>query len=112
MYPMSISAPVTRTVRIGTPDRHSRSLRVIHSGPVCPRSASVCSTREATYMLLMAHVNVEKTNIALKKCAAAGMPASTTAIMKTERALIDCAPPLMKGWSVGITKEAMRTAKA
>ncbi len=62
------------------------------------------------YMELMPQVKAEKQKTALKKWATLGMPASTAAMMKTERALTDDAWPLMKGWSMGTTKEAVRTA--
>jgi roadblock/LC7 domain-containing protein len=71
----------------------------------------VCRTLEATYIELIAHVKEEKTKMALKKCAADGIPASTTAITKTELAPSDCAPPLIKGWFVGTTKDAVSIAK-
>src|SRR5436190_24345158 len=83
----------------------------MNSGPVWPLSARVCRTREPTYIALIEQVNAEKTNMALKKCAATGMPASTTAIINIERPLTDCALPLMKGWSLGTTNEADSTAK-
>src|SRR5436190_24033216 len=35
------------------------------------------------------------------------MPASTAAMINTEREPIDCPLPLMKGWSVGTTNEAV-----
>src|SRR4051812_45580228 len=44
--------------------------------------------------------------MALKKCAAEGMPASTTAIMNKECEPTDCPAPLMKGWSYGTTNDA------
>jgi hypothetical protein len=111
MYATIISAPVTRTALTGTPERHCRSRFVINSGPVCPRKASVCRTLVAMYMELMPQVNAEKTKMALKKWAAFGIPASTAAMMKTERALTDDAWPLIKGWSAGTTNEAVRTAR-
>lgn len=58
----------------------------------------------------MAQVNAEKQKTALKKWASRGIPASTTAMMKTERALTDVASPLMKGWSMGTTNDAVSTA--
>jgi hypothetical protein len=63
------------------------------------------------YMELIPHVKAEKQKTALKKWASFGMPASTAAMMNTERALTDVAWPLMKGWSIGTTKEAVRTAR-
>lgn len=70
------------------------------------------STLEATYMELIAQVKDENVKIALKKCAALGMPASTTAMMKTELEPTDWPPPLMKGWSLGTTKEEVSMARA
>jgi hypothetical protein len=49
------------------------------------------------YMELMPQVKAEKQKTALKKWAALGIPASTAAMMKTERALTDVALPLIKG---------------
>lgn len=40
-----------------------------------------------------------------------GMPASTTAIIKTELEPTDWPPPLMKGWSLGTRNEAVSTAR-
>lgn len=76
------------------------------SGPVWSRKASAWSTREDTYMELMEQVKDENTNMALKKCAAAGIPASTAAMMKSECEPTDCPPPLINGWVIGTTNEA------
>lgn len=111
MYANIMMAPVTRTALTGTPDRQARRRLVINSGPVCPRRASVCKTLEAMYIELMAQVKAEKVKTALKKWASFGIPASTTAMMKTERALTDVASPLIKGCSMGTTNEAVKTAR-
>jgi hypothetical protein len=58
----------------------------------------------------MAHVTLENTNMALKKCAIVGRPASTAAMMKTECEPRDWPSPLMKGWSYGTRNEAVITA--
>lgn len=97
MKPISIIPPVTNTVRMGTPELHNLSRRVMKSGPVWPRRARVCSTRDAMYIELMAQVHEEKTNMALKKWATAGIPASTTAMMKSDRAPTDWPSPLSIG---------------
>ena len=59
----------------------------------------------------MALVKEEKIKTALKKCAKFGIPASTTAIMKTDLDPGDCPPPLINGWSLGTTQEAVSIAK-
>lgn len=97
MYATIMRAPVTRTALTGTPERHCRRRFVMNSGPVWPRRARVCKTLVAMYMELMPQVNAEKTKTALKKWAAFGIPASTAAMMNTERALTDDAWPLIKG---------------
>lgn len=112
IYPISVIPAVTKTARIGTPDLQARSLLVINSGPVWSCKAKVCSTLEATYMELIAHVKDENTKIALKKCAAAGSPASTTAIMNGDLAPTDWAFPLMNGWSLGTTNDTVSIASA
>ena len=63
------------------------------------------------YSELIAQVKDEKTNMALKKWANIGRPASTTAMINTELAPTDCALPLMKGWFAGTTNDAVRTAR-
>jgi hypothetical protein len=40
------------------------------------------------------------------------MPASTAAMMNTEREPTDCPPPLRNGWSLGTIKETVSTATA
>jgi hypothetical protein len=82
----------------------------MNSGPVWPCNAKVYSTLEPTYIELIAQVKDEKTKIALKKCAAEGIPASTTAMMNIEDSPTDCAPPLIKGWFIGTMKEAVSIA--
>lgn len=76
-----IKHPVTSTDLLGTPHLHWHNLRVMNSGPVWPCRASVYNTLEATYMELTAQVKEARTKIALKKWAALGIPASTTAMM-------------------------------
>jgi len=111
MYAIIMTAPVTRTALTGTPMRHWRNRLVMNSGPVCPRRASVWRTLVAIYMELIAQVNAENTKTALKKWASFGIPASTTAIMNTDRALTEVASPFRKGWSIGTTKDAVMTAR-
>ena len=57
---------------------------MMKSGPVCPLSAKVCRTLDAVYIEVMATVEDEGINMALKKCANDHKPASTTAITKTD----------------------------
>jgi hypothetical protein len=100
-------AAVANTALIGTPDLVCLSLLVINSGPVWSCKANVCRTLDATYIELIAQVNDANAKIALKKCAAAGNPASTTAMTKIECAPTDWPFPLMKGWVYGTTNDAV-----
>jgi hypothetical protein len=97
MYPKRLREADANTALVGTPEWHSRSLRVIHSGPVCPSNARVYRTLEDKNKKLAAQLKADNTNIALKKCASPGRPLSTTAITKIELAPTDCASPLRKG---------------
>jgi len=49
--------------------------------------------------------------MALKKCAAVGMPASTTAMMNIECEPTDCPPPLMNLWFVGTRNDPTSTVR-
>jgi hypothetical protein len=111
MYPRSVRSADTNTALVGTPEWHCFSLWVIQFGPVSSSKARVYKILEDKYRKLIAQLKADSTNIALKKCASLGRPASTTAMTKTDLAPTDGALPLMYGWLYGTTSEAVNMAK-
>lgn len=57
----------------------------------------MCNTLDDTYKVLIAQEKALKTNIALKKCAKCGRPASTAAMINSECDEADWPFPLMNG---------------